>query len=83
MEELQRVSVQPCDASSMKCAICKRPLFKTAIMIGAEAVGPRCYRRVFGKVPKDTKAVRRVQLKLSKPVRLDDTTMDLFEGEER
>lgn len=82
MEELQRVSVQPCDAGAMKCAICERPLFKTAIMIGSEAIGPKCFRKVFGVFPKSQKNVRRVQLKETKPDKLVDTTMDLFGEDE-
>lgn len=60
-----------------RCAICSRALFKTAVQIGAELIGPTCFRKTFGKLPKSSK-VKRVDLKLSKPERQDDKTIDMF-----
>lgn len=63
-----------------RCAICSRALFKTAVQIGAELIGPKCFKRNFGKLPKSSK-VKRVDLKLSKPEKLDDKTIDMFGDE--
>lgn len=69
------------NAMTPRCAICSRALFKTAYQVGAELIGPTCFRKTFGKLPKSSK-VQRVDLKLPKPERLGDKTIDMFEGEE-
>lgn len=69
------------NAMTPRCAICSRVLFKTAYQVGVELIGPKCFKVNFGKLPKSSK-VKRVDLKLSKPERQDDKTIDMFEGEE-
>lgn len=61
----------------MRCAICKRALFTVAVMIGVEAVGPKCAKKL-GLSPKKSKRITVVRLgKIAKDDR-DNRTMDLF-----
>lgn len=63
----------------VRCAMCGRPT-EPAVMIGSEAVGPKCARRAgfFEKQPKGS-AVRVIKRAVRAPREKLPETMDLFE----
>lgn len=73
----------------MHCAMCNRPLFTAAVMVGAEAIGPKCAKKAGLVALATTGAMKGLRL-VSKQSRApaigvvrDTSTRDLFEDEER
>jgi hypothetical protein len=56
----------------MKCARCNRPLDKVAGYAAGLPVGPVCFKKMFGFVPRAVKSVA---------VQVNEDQMDLFKGE--
>jgi hypothetical protein len=54
----------------MKCAMCGRPLIKSALVAGELSFGPKCARRLKGVKPRSRKAAPEV---------VDKFTLPLFE----
>jgi len=59
----------------MKCAMCGRPLFRQALMVGKCAFGPKCARKAGLEFSK-AKVIGQVRHR----VVADKLTRDLFEG---
>lgn len=65
----------------MKCAICGRSLFRTAVMIGSEAIGPTCARKLFAKGYKKNRKIKKMMAGEKRVDEKDNLTIDMFSGD--